>query len=343
MRWKETVVGNKDNAVIIAYNVKMDNGFEVEVLNLGGVITKIITPNKDGIRENIVLAYDNVEDYITNPYYYGALIGRTAGKICDGKVVIDYEEYNLNKNYNQHQGHGGRHAFNHKIWGAKVIEEEDNITIRLTSLSFDGEENYPGNLHITVDYKIYENFKMVIEYRGNTDKETLLNMTNHTYFNLSGNLKRPVTEHYLKIDSDYILELDKTRVPTGKYINVINTPFDFRKRKTIGQDIDKENEQIKIGNGYDHTFLLNNDKKIIIEDNKSGRRMSIKTDQKSVVICTMNRYHDIDSYIKKPAPRRFGICFETQAPPIGRNMCFIEDSILYTNETYTQKTEYSFI
>ena len=183
----------------------------------------------------------------------------------------------------------------------------------------------------------------IIKYKCKSDKTTIVNMTNHSYFNLSGNIKRPVTDCYLKLDSDKILELDETCVPTGREINIDNTPFDFKKLKLIGKDIDnKSHRQIEIGNGYDHVFLLNENKKIYMEDKISKRNMTIKTNQECVVIYTMNYEHEKTSYTGKVPPIRHGICFETQRPPIGRNMCYLEESLLKKGEQYEQKTEYIF-
>lgn len=342
MKCNKFIVGKIENKDIIAYNVKSQNGFEFEILNLGGVITKIKIPDKDGNIENIVLAYENIEDYIKNPYYYGAIIGRTSGRICNGEIKIDDILYSLNKNYDIHQGHGGHIGFSHKIWDVFINEEKDTINLICKLKSFDGEENYPGNIDVIVSYKVFSDYKIEITYEAFTDKTTLVNMTNHSYFNLSGDVKRPITNQYLKIDSEEILELDKTCVPTGKIMNTKGTPFDFIKLKKIGKDIESDNSQIKIGNGYDHPFLLNKDKKIYMEDEESKRYMSITTNQKCVVVYSMNWEHSLHIYTGKNPPIRYGICFETQAPPIGRNMCFFNNSILNKNEKYKHVSTYEF-
>lgn len=343
LKCKKKVVGHLNNSDIVAYNVKFENGFEVEVLNLGGVITKIITPDKDGNLENIVVAYEDIDDYIENPHYYGAIIGRTGGRICNGKVVIEGKEYQLNKNYGLHQGHGGDEGFNKKIWDVAVEETEEYVLLNLSRVSQDKEENYPGKLYAEVVYKIYKDFKLDIIYKADSDKTTLVNMTNHSYFNLSGNIKRPVTDFNLKLDCDSFLELDETSIPTGKILKVKdNKPFDFTELKSIGKDIDDNNQQIKFGKGYDHAFLLKDDKKIYVEDPKSKRNMTIQTSQDAVVIYTMNSQQKKNTYMGKLPPIRHGICFETQAPPIGKDMCFIDRSILKENEQYLQSTTYSF-
>ena len=207
----------------------------------------------------------------------------------------------------------------------------------------DGENGFPGEFDVSVKYEFTEDNELRIHYQGICDEPTVANMTNHSYFNLSGNIKRPVTDCYLKLDSDKILELDETCVPTGREINIDNTPFDFKKLKLIGKDIDnKSHRQIEIGNGYDHVFLLNENKKIYMEDKISKRNMTIKTNQECVVIYTMNYEHEKTSYTGKVPPIRHGICFETQRPPIGRNMCYLEESLLKKGEQYEQKTEYIF-
>ncbi len=342
MKCVKKIVGKRENEDIIAYNVVFDNGFEVEILNLGGIITKIIVPDKDNKFENVVVGYKNIESYITNPSYFGAIIGRTAGRICDARIIIDDKSYNLSKNYDTNQGHGGYVGFDKKIWNVEVLEEVNNITLKMETKSLDGEENYPGNLDVIVSYKIYNDYKIEILYEAISDKNTLINMTNHSYFNLSGNLKSPITQQYMKLDSEYMLEIDESCVPTGNKINVKNTPFDFTSIRCIGDSIDSDNYQINIGKGYNHPFLLNGDKNIYLEDRSSKRAMKISTNQKSVVVYSMNFTDDEVLYNGKINQRRYGICFETQSPPIGKDMCFIDDSFVRKNEKYIQKTTYEF-
>lgn len=342
MKYTKAIVGKFDNKDVIAYNVKASSGFEVEILNLGGIITKIKTPDINNNLENIVLGYKNIESYYNNPSYFGAIVGRTSGRICDGKIIIEGKEYNLNKNYGLHQGHGGNIGLNSKIWDVDIIEGNDYIEIILSIKCYDREENYPGNLDVFVSFKIYEDYTIEETYKASSDKTTLVNITNHSYFNLSGNINRSITEQYIKLDSSYLVEIDDTCVPTGKVIDVTNTPFDFRSLKCIGDEIDANHEQIKIGCGYDHPFILGDNKQIYMEDKISKRNMTITTNQKTVVIYSMNFVDDEELYNGKKNQRRFGICFETQAPPIGRNMCFIEDSLLKKEDKYIQKTVYKF-
>lgn len=342
MKYSKKVVGKINDKDIIAHNVLYENGFEFEILNLGGIITKIITPDKDNNLENIVVGYNSIDSYKLNPSYMGAIIGRTSGRISEAIIKVENKKYNLFKNYGENQGHGGKCGFDKKIYEVDSIKEGNSITLNLKAFSKDMEENYPGNLDIKVSFNIRENFNIKQTYKAHTDKTTLVNMTNHTYFNLSGNLKEPITKQYMEVDSTYILELDKNCTPTGKYINVDKTPFDFRVLKCIGEDIDdKKDVQIKIGCGYDHIFMLNKGN-IHLEDKKSKRAMDIITNQECVVIYSMNFTDELALYNNKIMQRRYGICFETQSPPIGHNMCFLENSILSKGSTYNQVTEYKF-
>ncbi len=343
MKCDKQMLFKNDNIEIISYNVKFDNGFEVEVLNLGGIITKVITPDKNGNLENIVVGYKDIKSYIENPSYLGAIIGRTAGRICEGKIVIDNKEYDLAKNYNPHQGHGGDKGFNSKIWDVVVSEEDEKVTLKLTTISKDLEENYPGNLNVEVIFEISKDYTIKQTYKANTDKNTLVNMTNHSYFNLSGNIKRPITDEYLKLDCDYILELDETCATTGEKIDVNNTPFDFRNLHLIGDRIDDNHKQIEIGCGYDHPFILNDTtNQIYLEDKISGRSMTVDTNKECVLVYSMNFPDNVDLYNNQKNQRRYGICFETQAPPIGRNMCFIKNSMLSPDEEYLHVNMYKF-
>lgn len=342
MKYSKKIVGKIGNEDIIAHNILYENGFEFEILNLGGIITKIITPDKDNNLENIVVGYNSIDSYKANPSYMGAIIGRTSGRINEGIIKIENKEYKLFKNYGENQGHGGKFGFDKKIYEVESIEAGNSITLKLKAFSKDMEENYPGNLDVEVSFKLSENFHIKQIYKVYTDKTTLVNMTNHTYFNLSGNLKESITNQCMKVDSNYILELDKNCIPTGKYINVEKTPFDFRYLKCIGQDIDdKKDKQILVGFGYDHVFMLNKGY-IHLEDNMSKRAMDITTNQDCVVIYSMNFTDELTLYNNKTKQRRYGICFETQAPPIGHNMCFLENSILNKGSIYNQVTEYKF-
>lgn len=343
MEARDNILFKYNNRDIIQYTLENKNGIYVEILNYGGIIKGIYTPDKDGKIENIVVGFKNIEDYIENPSYFGAIIGRTSGRIYDSRFNLNDIEYKLCKNYGTNQGHGGNVGFDKKVWDTKLIENDDSISLEISTNSFDMEEGYPGNVNVKVTYTLTNNNELNILYEGASDKDTLLNMTNHSYFNMSGNLKSPITNQYMKLSCDEILEIDDTCATTGNKISVSNSPFDFRKLYNIGERIDDDDTQIKIGYGYDHPFLLNtNENAIYIEDRESKRYMSISTNQDCVVVYSMNFTNDEKLYTNNISRRRYGICFETQHPPIGHNQAFIENSVLKKDEKYIQNTTYTF-
>lgn len=344
MKWSKEFLYEVEGKEVFAYRLINSNNSFIEVLNWGCTMTKIVVPDKDGNLENIILACKDMKMYIKNPSYMGALLGRTAGRICEGRITVDGVDYQLNLNYGLHQGQGGTIGFYKKVWDTEVVEKDNAISLVCKYFSVDGEENYPGNVPVQVTFTFNEENELTIDYEATTDKTTLINLSQHNYFNLSGNIKRPITDEFLKIDADSIMELDETAATTGNKIDVTGTPFDFRTGKIIEKDIACENEQIRIANGYDHTWNLNKKSKpdIYLEDITSGRTMEISTNQKHVVIYTMNYSNGPVLYNGEVEKVRHGICFETQNPPIGRNQAFLEESIIKPGEKYSQVTIYKF-
>lgn len=329
----------------VIYNLINDNGITVEILSLGGVVTKILTPDKAGVFKNIVLEFEKIEDYYTNDAYRGAIVGRTAGRIGGGKVTIDRKEYDLTKNSNGSTLHGGNIGFSKKIWDSEAIKEENFVGVKLNLKSSEGEEGYPGNVEVQVIYKLDNENRLTIEYSGITDKTTLLNLTNHNYYNLSGDGERAIEEHTLKINSHRICEMGEGSIVTGKLLEVDGTPFDFREEKLIGLHIDDtNNEQIVKGCGYDHMWILDKDKEVEItfKDLKSGRAMDIETSSHCVVCYTMNFAEGEMLSCGKKATPRMACCFETQAPAIGFNNEFANLSILKPGEKYEAKSVFRF-
>lgn len=327
------------------YNLVNDNGVKVEVLSLGGVITKILTPDKEGNFKNIVLELEKLEEYYVNDAYRGAIAGRTAGRIGGGKVTIEGVDYEITKNSNGSTLHGGKEGFNKKLWDSEEIEGEDYVGVRLNLKSEDGEEGYPGNVAVQVIYKLNNKNELAMEYSGTTDKTTLLNLTNHNYYNLSGDGERRIEEHLLQINSDKICEMGEGSIVTGSYLQVEGTPFDFREEKSIGKEIeDRANDQLVKGCGYDHMWMLNKDKAVAVtvKEPVSGRAMDIETDAECVVCYTMNFAEGEMLSCGKKAEPRMACCFETQAPAIGFNNEFADMSLLKPGERYEAKTIFRF-
>lgn len=343
MEITKMVIGNYKDNEVIEYNIKNSNGIEVGILNLGGIITKIITPDNEGNLENIVLSYKDKENYFTNPTYYGALIGRTAGRIGGSKAILNEEEYEFYPNYNPNTGHGGKEGFDKQIWNVEEIISDNECGLELKYYSLHGEEGYPGNVDVKVTYILNNDNELKLLIKANSDRDTLFNMTNHSYFNLSGNYKRDITKSELMMNCDEFLEINETGAITGKSISCENTPFDFRIKKEIGKDINANNKQLELGNGYDHPFIFNNERGcIVLEDSKSGRGLKVETNQPSVVIYTTNFPGDEELVTGQKPKFREAICLETQAPPISESGIFTKQSILRKDEEYFKETKYKF-
>lgn len=343
MKITSKLVGIYNDKELIEYNLENDNGIEVSILNLGGIITKIITQDKDGNFENIVLSYKNKEDYFTNEGYYGALIGRTAGRIAGGKTILNHKELSFDLNYNPNSGHGGKEGFDKKFWDVEEVVSETECGLNLKYTSVHGEEGYPGNVEVKVNYILNNENELILSINAISDEDTLFNMTNHSYFNLSGDYKRDVTSSELMMNCDEYLEIDESGAITGKAINCENTPFDFRCKKQIGKDINIEDKQLKLGKGYDHPFIFNNEKgTIFLEEKQSGRGLKVETNNPCVVIYTTN-YPGNKQLTTGDMPRfRGGICLETQAPPIASNGMFTKESTLIKGKEYSKMTKYKF-
>lgn len=344
MRIIEKVLGSINGEEVISYNMMNSNGIEVRVLNYGGIITDIIMPDRDNNRENIVLKYKRLESYKENPSYFGALIGRTSGRICNGEVELNNEKIFLNKNYGLNQGHGGNEGFNKKFYSVKTEILQDELYVELSRISPDLEENYPGNLNVKVRYTLNKDDELKMSYYGLSDKDTFVNMTNHSYFNLSGNGKENILNHYLYINSKSIIELNDSQVPTGMLMFIEGTEYDFTNMKQIGRDIDKDHPQLKIGKGYDIPWYLEKEEgpSLKLHHKESGRCLEVYTDRKAIVIYTHNYPDDELMENNKSGEWRYGIAIEPQNPPIGVDSCFIEDSILSKGEEYKSETIYRF-
>lgn len=337
-------IGEFDGNKVESYSLRNSTGFGINALNYGAIITDILVPDKNGLIENVVMKYKDINVYKENPSYYGAVIGRTSGRIAEGKVTLNDKTLNFNKNYGVNQGHGGNIGFSKKFLDVITNCNEKEAYVEFSYLSPNGEEGYPGNLEVKVRYSINEENEFKISYYAKSDEDTLVNMTNHSYFNLSGNCKSDILSQYLYIDSDFLVELNENQVPTGELIEVDGTPFDFSNPKTIGRDIEEEDYQLKIGQGYDHCWILNKDKdiKIRLYDKVSGRLMDVCTDQNSVVLYSLNFPDEEVLDCGKKPNRRDALAIETQSPPIGSDNIFAKYSILKKDEEYKKETLYKF-
>lgn len=335
-----------DGQEITAFTVINDNGMEVKAINYGCIITKLLAPNRDGQYENVVLGFDSLEEYQQHSPYFGAVVGRHAGRIANGEFAIDGKTYKLAKNNGRNHLHGGITGFDKVIWDAEVEESNASISLVFTYVSKDGEEGYPGNLHVKVLYTLTNDNELEISYEATSDKKTVVNLTNHTYFNLSGNLERDILDHTLTLKSEEFLELREDLIPTGKIALAAGTAFDFRAGRKIKDGAASSDPQnILAGNGYDHPFLLteNNDKEIILYDEESGRRLIIETNQPGVVLYTGTQLED-NFQIRGVQSRKYlGLCLETQGLPDSLNHPHFPSATLDQGELYQSKTIYRFL
>ncbi|GKX28142.1 aldose 1-epimerase [Vallitalea longa] len=345
MEIKSTSFGiTKSGKEVTKYTLYNDNKCSVSILNYGGIVNNIMVPDKNGNIENIVLGFDDITSYEEKSPFFGCLVGRVAGRISNASFKIDDNVYTLHANDNGNTLHGGLNGFNSVIWDTKSIVKKDSISLILNYLSKDGEEGFPGNLDITVTYTFNNNNELEIQYNGNTDKKTLVNMTNHSYFNLSGNGKRDILEQYLQINADKYGLVDTELIPNG-IADVKNTAFDFRNMKLVGQDIKNDEEQLKNAGGYDHFYILDDAKDIAatMYDETSGRYMEVVTDQKSVIFYASNT---IEEGVKLASDivtkKHIALCLETQYYPDAINQDCFESKILNPGDTYKAYTKYCF-
>ena len=315
---------------------------EVDIMDQGGTIVAIRTPDKNGNIVDVSLGYDDVTGYESNGGYIGALIGRVGNRIGSGKFTLNGVDYQLNLNDGGvNHLHGGNVGFDKKVWKAEV----DGDKLVLTTTAADGEENYPGNMEIKVVYYIVEN-ELFIEYFATSDADTLCNLTNHAYFNLEGNGAENVYEQLMQIDADTITPVDSGLIPHGEFTAVAGTPFDFKVAKPIGKDIYADNEQLKICGGYDHNFCINTNGKFsqfaTVYSPKTGIEMVCKTDLPGVQFYSGNFLDNVKGKNGAIYNKRAGFCLETQVYPNAINCPEYPTYILKKGEKYSTKTIYTF-
>ncbi|MBQ7760751.1 MAG: galactose mutarotase [Clostridia bacterium] len=333
---------------VYAYTLQNKSGANVKIITLGGTIVSINVPDKNGNLADVVCGYDSVDSYLNNGGYQGALIGRYGNRIGNSFFVIDGVEYHLYNNEGKNHLHGGKVGFDKKLWNAKAWEDNSTMYLELTLFSPDGEEGYPGNLNVTVLYSFDDENTFTINYKATTDKKTVLNLTNHAYFNLSGYETSTIKNHSLWIDSDKITVVNEELIPTGEELAVANTVFDFNTTKMIFDRIDDDNKLLKIGQGYDHNYILNSDGTIrhqaTLKDEKSGRVMKLFTNQPCVQIYTANCINESESAFKNNVPqkKRCAICLETQHAPDSPNKPNFKSTILNPGEIYDYSTVFKF-
>jgi aldose 1-epimerase len=333
--------GSLEGKPVTQYTLTNAHGMQVSIIDYGGTITGMMVPDKNGNLGDVVLGFDSFDGYLQkNEPYFGALVGRYANRISKAKFTLDEKTYSLAANNNGNSLHGGNKGFDKVMWTAQKISDS---SLKLTYQSKDGEEGYPGNLNAQITYTLGSDNSLKIDYSATTDKATPVNLTNHSYFNLSAGQDSTILNHQLQLNADKYTPVDDKLIPTGEILDVKNTPMDFTQPKTIGKDIDK------VKGGYDHNWILNgreNDLKMAatVYEPGSGRFMEVLTTQPGIQFYTGNFLDGTLRFTKKGQRyvQHGALCLETQHYPDSPNRPAFPNTILHAGDTYRQTTIYRF-
>jgi aldose 1-epimerase len=330
---------------VVLYTLRNGRGVQAEITNYGGIVVALRAPDRRGQVADVALGFDRLDQYLERHPYFGAIIGRYGNRIAGGRFSIDEVEYTLARNNGDNHLHGGVRGFDKAVWQADAAPAADGRIV-LRYRSRDGEEGYPGNLDTTVTYTLTEESELRIEYEATTDKPTVVNLTNHSYFNLAGHGVGDVLGHEVMIDADRFTPVDAGLIPTGELRPVEGTPFDFRTPTPIGARIDAPDEQLKFGRGYDHNFVLNGTAGQLrlvarVIEPASGRVLEVLTTEPGMQFYTGNF---LDGSVRgkggRPYPRRSGFCLETQHFPDSPNKPQFPSTLLRPGERYQTTTVY---
>ena len=336
-----------DGTPVEMYTLRNYNGMETRIMTYGGIVVSLKVPDKNGKYGDVVLGYDNLDDYLKNNPFFGALVGRYGNRIANGKFALDGKEYTLALNNAPNNLHGGPVGFDKRVWKvARADVGPDGPRLELTYLSEDGDQGFPGNLKVTATYTLTDDNGLRLDYTATTDKDTVCNLTQHSYFNLTG--KGDVLNHQVFINADKFTPVDNTLIPTGKLKPVAGTPFDFRTATAVGVRIDANDEQIKFGHGYDHNWVIDKPPGKLglvarVTDPITGRAMEVWSTEPGVQFYTGNF---LDGSITGKGglvyQRRSGFCFEPQHYPDSPNHPKFPSAELKPGQTYQNTIIYKF-
>ena len=348
MKLSKEVVGQFDGKDVMAYGLTNENGMTARIISYGAIVTHLIVPDKDGEFEDIVLGFSDAKSYWNEPYasnccYLGAIVGRYGNRIAKGKFTIDGKEYSLATNNGPNHLHGGIKGLDKVVWNSEGIETEQGPAVKLSYLSPDGDEGYPGNFNIEVVYTLTNNNELQIDYKGSVDKPCPVNITHHGYFNLSGGAKKSILDHEVQIYAHRYTVVDETLIPTGELRPVYNTPMNFNKPFSIGSRIDE------VEGGYDHNYVLSKAddsyaKIAVVKDPVSGRVMEVYTSEPGVQFYTGNF---LDGTLTGKGGvkynKNWGFCLETQHFPDSPNQDEFPSVLLNPGAEYGYRTVYKFL
>ena len=339
-----------DGTGVNLFTLTNKNGLKTEILNYGGIIVSLYVPDKNGNLVDVCLGYDKLEDYLDRSPFFGAIIGRNANRTEGATFELNGIIYNLNKNEGNNQLHGGIKGYDKRVWDAKILSGDDEA-LELSLFSPDMDEYYPGNLEVRVIYRLTDDDALEIDYYAASDKDTVVNLTNHAYFNLSGHDSGTILDHQLKIDADFYTPINSELLPTGEICSVKNTPFDFTQFKRIGEGLAdySGNEQMEYGSGYDHNFVLRTPAGVIprkiaeLYDPKSGRLMTVLTTKPGVQFYTGNHVKGAGKGKGGTIYDKWhGLCLETQYFPNSMKYSHFPSPVLIAGQTYHQVTIFKF-
>lgn len=341
MKVTQKNVLNDYEQTVISYTLENKNGMSVTILNYGLTITKLVVPDRNHQGVDIVLGYQNLNDYIDNVFSFGSTIGRFANRIAKGRFYFEGKEYQLEINNGENHLHGGSHGYWAKCWNH--IPSEDALVFTLESP--DGDAGYPGDLSCRVEFVLTDQNELEITYKATSNTKAFANFTNHSYFNLEGHEADNVFDNELQIHASSITEIDHTSIPTGHLLPVVDTPFDFNAPKKIGRDIGDSHPQLEIAGGYDHNYVLNQsvDKQIIAYSEKTGIEMSVSTTCPGVQLYTSNFV--TNERIEKsglPCQKQSAFCVETQYFPDAINHDHFDLPLITPENPFEEKTVFAF-
>jgi aldose 1-epimerase len=339
-----------DGQNVDIYTLTNKRGVEVKIANFGGIITSLKVPDRTGKSDDIVLGFDNLDGYLKGHPYFGALIGRYGNRIAKGRFTLNRHEYKLAVNNGENHLHGGIKGFDKVVWTAQSARIRDGVALKLSYISKDGEEGYPGTLRVHVVYSLMNTNELKISYSATTDKDTVINLTSHSYFNLAGQGNGDILNHDLFINAARFTPTDAGSIPTGELKSVTGTPFDFQNpaMQKIGARINNDDQQLKFGNGYDHNFVLNGrigklHQAAVAYDSTSGRLMEIWTTEPGVQFYSGNFLDGtLTGKEGKVYQRRYGFCLETQHFPDSPNQSSFPTTVLRKGEFYHSLTVHKF-
>ena len=337
--------GNYKGKDVYLYTLTNKSGNVIKISDFGARLTWIEVPDKNGVKENVTFGFDTFDEMLKGDPYFGAIVGRYANRIAKGKFTLDGTEYTLALNNGVNSLHGGPGGWHSVVWTSEVIHSTITPTVKFTYQSPDMEEGYPGNLKVEVTYTWTDRNEIIIDYACTTDKKTVLNITNHAYFNLHGAGNGDILDHELIINGSVFTPVDSTLIPTGELRQVAGTPFDFTSAHTVGERIAQDYDQLKLGGGYDHNFILDNKEEVdaSVYDPSTGRFMEVITDQPGIQFYCGNFLNGrLIGHGGKPYTYRSGLCLETQHYPDSPNHPDFPSAVLNPGEKFTSSTTYRF-